>query len=1001
MYISINGNGVVDINAVYESCKRLGYKTDWYGKTNSFVELRGVEPSYGYFLVDYVTATTLVDLSGGPDQVVSGEPGARRAKLRIISDQLTDPSKPYNSSTNKYVEKTIEDLYVESVESIIPNRNPQESFYLVKLVDARFILSFETPNRYRVQWAPDAINLVAGYLTASQLKSKYDLKDTPENGEFIYYQSTTKVPDNLRKLGETEDGEQVYAQTEPYTWQEAIETVIMCGGRTGSVEENHDPIFPYFELKGDGISPQGFSKPAWQFELKVPANFEFPEYVPQNIDLRNHSPQEWLYILLYWIGADIVYRGKGKFELIELSIASAQYGSPSINATNFQKLIYDTANATNLSYNEIFVTGDDEDRNGNDQLQFVFPYMKGEATGHFDYDYYYEEDFTPFEFPENSSYDPTGFPDSYKPGLSKRVRKVWFPCVYSSNLDYSDSENQYQNVMEKTASLFWKRRLQYPCQSYSFAGFVFVPLSGIVERVCYYDTSASSQVHMTRVDNILPVRYDLLGVKVLVDQKDSLTIAKGKVLSTVSGGDSVPFTITDLIIGSFIGDDDQEADNTYKNSYEENEEIIVLKSSSSGSLTTFEENSSPLDWVVLIPKEYNVLRVPKEYATDSGSGTYDVDLAVVEIVSGKKPFPNETSTSLTVKDSPNTKLEEDDTYLYFRYDITAGDDIFSQWSTADAANFKPILQGFPNWKGGDPEVFAHYSGDDSSSSIQWGELAKLLTYLGGYVPSNLGLVIGHDGNKAVWREDAVGGGGGGGGGGDPGTGFTGGTNTISAAIATVTQNTSSGQNIPFTNPVMICGTQPTNNLSAVNTLRRPYMNGETLLVLSGDGSTWYGIKSGHNIASFIVDTDEVWGSDVSVTPTTSFSAISGTSLTISGDPGAVTVYNSIGASLIKGDVIAACLSSAGTWRLIGAVPEQGRIFQTRSTISAANVNDVNKISVGGGNGRKMQLKTNGFWEPIGNNIPIYNIVPLSIAINRIVMCKRIGPRWFVDVEACG
>lgn len=116
------------------------------------------------------------------------------------------------------------------------------------------------------------------------------------------------------------------------------------------------------------------------------------------------------------------------------------------------------------------------------------------------------------------------------------------------------------------------------------------------------------------------------------------------------------------------------------------------------------------------------------------------------------PLVGPPLTSITVANDPD--LLNDGDPIYAIADATAA----GGFSTADMGNFVPALKGLKDWDAGVnlPRCLARTDAD----KLVWERLEILLTQLDSFSSgSSATQVIGHDGAKAIWRDEAGGGGG--------------------------------------------------------------------------------------------------------------------------------------------------------------------------------------------------------------------------------------------------
>lgn len=1024
MYFAINGRAVYHPETILQICETHGYDTSsWYGKANSFVDRRGVDPSYGYFLIDYPTVQSLSQVVGNTENPYGGTEGSRLGTLKIQYDEkLTETT---------YKTRVMEDLLVENLINVTPSLLPNKSIYLVKLCDARLALTETDTSVFKSPYGPvEMLNGVIGFASPTQLKTSLNLHETPTKGRFVYTPDSVKDEPEANPIGiDYDTGANVYYHQQPYSWKECIEQVIMVGGREGTVQENNDPIFPYYFPKGGtrtATLPNYFTKPDWVLEIYYDSKVELPQYVPQNIDLFNYSPRELLYLLLYHINADIIYHGKGKFEVVDVSNDSKTYVGPNganVNGSQFSEL-YSKLNRVGSNKKTIIADGETTTALGHPL--YALPPMRGERISN-----YYS---TKVEFIDLMAVDANSNeiadrlektkervyenPDAV---VGKTVRDIHVPIVYtaarynsnSTNHEYFEDYDIILTLLSDIARKENRRILQYPCVSYDLLGAFDIKPTGFVERVSIYQ--GAHEVPRTKIENILPVKYDLLKPKVPIFNQNELVVVKGKVLSDVTPETaSFNFEVLKVIIGSVPPTTTFESFNTYLEYYQENEEVIFIFSPGGvemDSVITGNTISTDDAWNVLVPKTYQVLKfntADLDTAIRDGintAETIEVPLSVVTTVTGRKPFDEDDTAKIKITPNPTVILDaEENKDIYIRYDESIGDDVLSHWTTADAGNYLAHLKGIGDYTVKDPEshfepeIVGHWAEEPSNTpAMAWKKLEEILVLLQMFDPDDTDQFIGHDGEKAIWKNP-IGTGSGGGGGYTPGMvieGEGGGT-TIHVCVASVdaASGRSSAQTVDVDGAVALVGTAPSGTVTTTNTLGRPYWDDEKVIIISKNGSNWYIIKSGLNMLRATVS-GEVFSAD----STGSF----GSATAVYGvGPSSGTFQNVHSKELASGDGIVLVQNYSNQWIPISYTYNQTAIFYTSSTIVAASISGAD-LTAGTGTA-KLCTRTAGLpnkYTGTGSNITIYNIVPFTVGINKFVQCKRIGSRWFVDVEACG
>lgn len=176
-------------------CRRLRLDiSSWDGKANSFTHLRGVDPSYGYVLIED-----------------SRLEGVSNSGLTIFYRDLSEPGK------QTLISKTFQTVRIVSTKKITPGGRKDSGFSVAHVVDERYTLKDAlVGKRY---------NLVQEYQAGIS---------STDPGRFTYVDST------INQNPPT-------GSPRPYTWKEIIEDVwSVPSNETLNFEELSDDFFPKY-----------------------------------------------------------------------------------------------------------------------------------------------------------------------------------------------------------------------------------------------------------------------------------------------------------------------------------------------------------------------------------------------------------------------------------------------------------------------------------------------------------------------------------------------------------------------------------------------------------------------------------------------------------------------------------------------------------------------------------------------------------------------------------
>lgn len=957
MQFLLNGKPCISPSVLLSTCEQNDIDTsEWLGKANSFVDRHGVDPSYGYFLVDNALRLEIVAITDDPNEGGTGNytvtGGSNKADLTIV---FTDGAP----------DRTINDLYLRSIINVTPSLSGDQSIYLVKLEDARFVFGCPDASKYAKRYDTDYqwYNKVVTYLTPSQLKAEFELDEEPEFGHFIYeaysvedfHQGNGKV-----KIG-TKNGADVKIDA-PLEWTDLF-TAILNMFADGT-RANIDPVFPYFE-------PNNYT-----LHIIFPED-TFPLWVPQDICLKFTSARDVLYQLLFWIGASIKYDGLGVFTIFKTeNKATTINNQPS---TELDDYLFGLSNPFDIKHPTIETISHEVPNS----LGIHFPILDIERTDNDRNEYHViSRALDNVEAPPNLFTGRTSYPVTLPITWIEERGKL-----YNSGdiKKLPDAEYYYGYLMEWFQDVFMALFSRYPSKTKDYGGFLSLGFRPYLDRVSWYSLGGMPG---TKIESKLPVDWEALKPSPIIPRELKLSIIRAKVNSDTPA-DAVTFEFKEpkLIIGQLF--DTSTAYNTIKRSYDEDEEVILV----GGSFDSWRKASSAVPenyagselYFTIDDVPFLRLKVNKSDLEELSSGAWKWRVLTedVALVNGKIPRVDDETTIddyIYIKNSPEILLDDSDTFIYIAYDTLAGHDVYHKWSVADAQNDILFLKGLPGYVQNPVEptgenrrlvLKSPYSGTEP---IGWLEEAA-------------------DGRTDQELEEFViqvineQGGSGGGGGGSTFIlkGLINNANGYASTDATVNWDTG-------TVLVSDGSAQPTAG-TADNTFNTPFLDNEPVLLIKKNNGMWTVVKIQFNLIR--ANVNRVNGTDSGVTdfPIDGIVSVVGTA-----PAGTVTAAND-GKEYDDNEELLFFHGNDNKWHTHDR--ELTALFRTTSTIGAGSWNGTQLVA-GTGNARRLRLvpgSTNTYnWD--ASSTVIKNMAT-AVTTNKLIQCKRIGKFWFVDVENCG
>ena len=962
MYFTLNDIPVQDPQKLLSTSEMNGFSTDlWYGKANSWVDRRGIDPSYGYFIVDYsiieqAKLANSTDPSPGDNDDFSMSANIYKLTLKVYLDER-------DSSGNRLVREY--QTYPTEWVNVTPDWTGEKAIYLIKVEDCRFI--FRYPES---AWLDGDFqiwfNKVETYLSPSELQAEFDLETEPSFGKFVYASySTKKTPGGDPELDSI-------GLPVPYTWEELLVEAFKLF--TVKFPDKAEVSFPWFEHYFD-------------FDLDT-SEIEFNGATPQNITTRYKSGRDFLAQLLYWTNTTLLNLGDGKIKLIRIE-SDDELANLDAEIEPYQSLITDIK-FTDITSASMCPPGG---------LGWEFPLLPQERLNNEEKEYEtktikFVGDGADIIFEKESALFPS----------------ILMPYVWTLLRDTTESTFQtherfseiYDYHIDQLKLLFE----QYPARTITLSGGRDLPLSGHLERISFYDLGDGP---FTQIDSILEIDWSFLLPKPIIPRETKLSVILAKADGTVTyTDDQVVFNFKDakLITGEFPAEGKGTAYNTFKRNYTADEEMILIK----GVRDDWRVNSqiSGFDgYYTIDPGEYLVLKFLKSDLIGGDSGN-SVLLSDCVTVNGRSIFSPGETTTITFERTPTVIFDEGDSeWIYIRFDFTVGDETIGRWTVADAGNFRPLLKGIggyskdpiPTGDYEEAQIVTHpaltLSGD---AKLAWERLAVALTYIPGWGLHENPIIGAGAGRTAAWIDggDLGGGGGPGGGTGPPGSSQV----TICKALVNEPVDTS-GAVVDFDGAVAIIGTAPTGGTGfAQNTFNLPFVDNEEVLLVQRNDASWTMLKATINILRGYVDET----SDVARTDT-EFDFKNPTALYGKAPTAAIQMkaVNPLGHEFANNDELLLIQIIDGKFFPISIEP-QSSLFRTISTVGAASWNNTtSELTVGAGTGRKLRLKNGSttVYEVITTtSYTLKNMAPVAISNNKVVQAKRIGKFWFVDVEPC-
>lgn len=965
MLFKLNGIPVEDPQKLLQTSEMNGYDTSlWEGKANSWVDVRGVDPSYGYFLVSHrIIEEAQIPYSTDETPEV-GDDFSTSADIYKLDLEIT--LEDIDPDTEERVVRSYPDVYVQNWINITPDWDGSRAIYLIKVADARFIFSYPES-----AWADEDFNIwfnkAEAFLTPEELRIEFELETAPSKGKFVYASYSGK------KLGDGSPDLDDMGLVKPFTWEELFQEALKLF--TVEYPDNDTPSFPWFESD-------------FEFQLEIDPEISFPEYTPQNITTRYKSGKTFLKQLLFWTNTSLIYDGQGKLRLIPIR-SNDLLGTIGEDLAPYQTIIADK------KFIDI-TTGSDVPPLG---LSYEFPLLPQERENNEEKEYFsyfikFKGDGAPLELEKTSA----KIPSILGPLVWLEKRKTELEGGLLPDAELLD--NLLADFVERFEDLF----TQYPGNETTLIGGRNLLLSGHLERLSFYDLGDGP---FTQVDPILEFKWDFLLPSPIIPRETKLSIIIGKADGTVTyENDSVvfPFDEAKLITGLFPAEGKGIAYNTFKRNYQDGEEIILVK----GVRDDWRQSSQVEGfdgYYTIDPGEYLSLKFLKSKLVPGEDNK--VLLKDTININGRSLFSPGDDTIISFNRSPNIITDElEDEWIYIRFDFTVGSNTYQKWTTADAGNFRALLKGVGGYDDDieEPQVVSHpifSDGGSEAAKMTWDALSHVLTFIPGWDGSVADQVIGKStaSRAARWinATDLPGGSGGPGGGtGPPGS------SQVSICKALVNEPVDvMGAVVDFDNAVVIIGTAPTGGVGfAQNTFNLPFVDNEEILIVQRNDASWTMLKPTINICrGFVNEPTDVARTDAEFdfeNPT----AIYGKAPTSAAQ---MVALNPLGHEFADEDELLLIQTTNGKFYPIQMEP-QSALFRVTSSIPAATWNNTtSELTIGAGSARKMQLKASSttIYEVLFNKTySLKNMAPLAISNSKVVQAKRIGKFWFVDVEPC-
>ena len=438
----------IDPQLVSADCDRLGIDTsEWYGKANCVVVRRGVNPSYGHFLISPTDAKLL-----------------KEEEVRAVD--VTIEVIDYDNKGKEIVENNnLADMYIYSLHEASPSYEGAGSFYMLTVVDARAFIP--------------GTEMGLGH-TSSQERTRQYINEVlcfdPDQGGFIYdSQSTKKYDDQSETEGTT---------TTALGWKDTLETILIISGG-GLFTDALGVRYPDVHIGNT-------------FSLEV-YGVTFPSEPPQNIYIGpGANIADTLYRLLFVLDADLIYQGGGQFDLIQIKDEHEVPAGDDVSQYEL-KMQFDEYFKDYLEYTDLKLTRLRDKR--------FFLYSE-EGINELPYGIVTYAQWVPTE---DDGGDYATYKQEYIPLFTGKkigpgIRRVHIPVMWSQGRAQSTDPNVwYQNLWgTKNYGRFW----QYPRREVTLKGFIDIKLGTFVERISWFCLGGDEGG--TLIENISQVDWDKL-----------------------------------------------------------------------------------------------------------------------------------------------------------------------------------------------------------------------------------------------------------------------------------------------------------------------------------------------------------------------------------------------------------------------------------------------------------------------------------------------------------
>lgn len=829
---------IQDADEMLLECEKHGYDTsEWLGKANAFVERRGVNPSYAYFLVNSEVAekaNTVVGTINPYNGAVGVSTGSYRFDVHVEYDDI-HPTETFNGKP-VYKSKTYERMYVQSCVNITPSLDGKTSFWLLTLVDARSgiagsFLGTAQPTSWN-KYGKKYINKVESYLTPEELRGTYKVPDAhPINtGAFAYEKDSVQNHDgtvNTRVLNPSApDTSKI---EEALTWKQVIETILIeAGGGIHSAPIGQPAKSFYPAQDGDD-----------ELEI-IDDGMVYPPFDAQDIYIGPDADiAATLTKILFTLGADLIWEGRGTFRLCKIKDTHEVPSSEDFNVfefpmqfdTDLLKWTYNENNppAEHFNYLEDKKFHPVIDRDGDvpSLIKMHTNYMQSEVP-------FGEED--AFEtlyyllFSEKMQSTP---PPALK-RVGSALRQVESPFVWTSNRGDISSQDFSESTIPQAAASFpvgeslkdiekWFRDLfcpgkynlfwQYPTKTFRFSGFRSIPLrvegeDGVrIERISWFMLGGENCG--TIVENQLPLPWDKLKPRKFEREPIYVSIVEGRVdkvganfislKDIVSIAGNVPSLPSGKSLDDFISFDKivdlgfltpQEAEDALLNGglfvanpdkipYVENEKVIAGFGGYKESRNNTKSSNA-----------YSIINSPPHYLVVKNSSS-------IEPYIGPMPVDDDG------KILEDLEVEAED------FDFNGNPGVLEfdgqeGWTFYNMRNISAKLRGYPNWGAG--KVFG--------AALEW------VNSDGGSIDLDDPDIINQI-NQIINNYNVT----------NPPQGTT----PFKVYKAEVTATKTANEPVPFNSTTEIIGGTPPGTGSALNRFNSPFLVGEKVLILEKVG----------------------------------------------------------------------------------------------------------------------------------------------------------------------